>query len=263
MAVRVRRCRFGWDKMRLGGYPDDWDDRRKRVLERDGYECQRCGATDTTLQAHHRKPISKGGSHDLSNLETLCRACHAAEHPTKVIISQALAENRRLRMKYRSASGTRVRELDPYGMAMHEGIQYLVGHDYYRDEIRIFRPKRIESVELQSESFDPPTEWNTEAYLADEMGYRRTAKGGGNGCFIATAAYETPAASEIDVLRAFRDDVLAESRLTRWTIPTYYRLSPLVARWISQSEGRRRVVRQYLVGPAVRWIPRLWNVRDD
>ena len=58
--------------MRTGEYPDDWDERRKQVLERDGYECQEYGATDTTLHVHHLTPISEGGSHNLSNLETLC-----------------------------------------------------------------------------------------------------------------------------------------------------------------------------------------------
>lgn len=243
--------------VRWGDYPDDWDERRKRVLDRDGYECQRCGESDTELHVHHRTSISAGGSHELSNLETICRSCHAAEHPTKVTLSEALANNKRLRMKYRSSNGTRVRELDPYGMAMHEGIQYLVGHDYYRDEVRIFRPTRIEWAETCSESFTPPSDWDTEQYLADEMGFQRTAD---SGCFIATAAYGSPTEPEIDTLRRFRDNVLSESRATKWLIPTYYTLSPPVARWISQNEARRRYVRRFFVSPAVWTVRRIWNI---
>lgn len=60
-------------------YPDDWSDRRERVLRRDGYRCRKCGARGTqsggsaTLHVHH----VDGASPDLSNLVTLCAACHA------------------------------------------------------------------------------------------------------------------------------------------------------------------------------------------
>lgn len=247
--------------MRWGEYPDDWDQRRERVLERDGYECQRCGASDSGLQVHHRTPISEGGGHELGNLETVCRSCHAEEHPVKVAISTALNDNKRLRMKYHSSSGTRVRELDPYGMTMHEGIQYLVGYDYYREEIRIFRPTRIEWAEPLSETFTPPSNWDTSAYLADEMGYQRTTD---TGCFIATAAYGTPTASDIDILRAFRDTVLASSRVTRWTIPLYYKISPPIARWIERSDRRQRFVREFIVSPAVQIVDWIWpNLLDS
>ena len=67
------------------GYPDDWDRRRKKVYQRDGYQCQRCGASgggsgNAELHAHHKVPKSKGGSHRLSNLTTLCSDCHSQVH---------------------------------------------------------------------------------------------------------------------------------------------------------------------------------------
>lgn len=66
-------------------YPADWDDRRRKVYQRDGYECQLCHAQggqvgDTELHAHHVTPISEGGSHDLDNLVTLCKSCHNDQH---------------------------------------------------------------------------------------------------------------------------------------------------------------------------------------
>lgn len=93
--------------MRTGEYPDDWDKRRKQVLERDGYECQDCGATDKPLHVHHVTPISEGGNHNLSNLEALCESCHAKEHPVQTRLRSAVSENTRIRMKYHSYSGTR------------------------------------------------------------------------------------------------------------------------------------------------------------
>ena len=89
-----------------------------------------------------------------------------------------------------------------------------------------------------------------------------TDSGGDSRCFVATAAYGTPTADEIDVLRSFRDEVLARSALTRWTIPTYYRLSPPVARWIARDERRRRLARRYVVGPAVRAVDALMSLEE-
>lgn len=63
------------------GYPDDWDDRRKAVYQRDGYSCQMCGIGGgkkggATLDVHHIMPKSKGGQHQPHMLLTLCRYCH-------------------------------------------------------------------------------------------------------------------------------------------------------------------------------------------
>lgn len=69
-------------------YPLDWNSRRKKVYRRDGYECQNCGAIggkkgNAELHAHHVVPKSKGGSHDTSNLVTVCKECHNAVHGSK------------------------------------------------------------------------------------------------------------------------------------------------------------------------------------
>ena len=71
-------------------YPNDWDERRRDVYRRDGYICQHCGAGGgrkgySELHAHHIVPISQGGSHDKSNLVTLCAECHQKVHPDKNI----------------------------------------------------------------------------------------------------------------------------------------------------------------------------------
>lgn len=60
------------------GYPKDWNERRQRVLLRDGYQCVLCGSqlSLTTGHIHHvvRKSVSK--DHDYKNLVSLCKACH-------------------------------------------------------------------------------------------------------------------------------------------------------------------------------------------
>lgn len=72
-------------------------------------------------------------------------------------------------------------------------------------------------------------------------------------CFIATAAYGTPTAEEIDVLREFRDVVLAQSSAGSRFVTLYYQLSPPVAEVISESALLRTLTRELLVDPVV-WI---------
>lgn len=63
----------------------------KRVLERDGWRCQKCGVLKD-LQAHHRKHRSQLGDDSLSNLVTLCAYCHMEEHG-QLSYTRAAAKN--------------------------------------------------------------------------------------------------------------------------------------------------------------------------
>ncbi|MCP1673778.1 subtilisin family serine protease [Natronocella acetinitrilica] len=76
-------------------------------------------------------------------------------------------------------------------------------------------------------------------------------------CFIATAAYGTPMAEEIQALRAFRDDVLQQHRLGRWFIHGYESLSPPVAAVIAE-RPRLRALTRLLLRPVV-GAARLWQ----
>jgi uncharacterized repeat protein (TIGR02543 family) len=73
------------------------------------------------------------------------------------------------------------------------------------------------------------------------------------GCFIATAAYGTPTAEQIDVLREFRDVVLLKSPTGSRFVALYYRLSPPIADYIARSDLLRTLVRELLIDPIV-WI---------
>ena len=72
-------------------------------------------------------------------------------------------------------------------------------------------------------------------------------------CFIATAAYGTPTAEEIDVLREFRDKVLLRSTVGAQFVALYYQLSPPVADFIASNELLKTLVRELLVDPIV-WV---------
>ena len=73
------------------------------------------------------------------------------------------------------------------------------------------------------------------------------------GCFVATAAYGTSTAEQIDVLREFRDEVLLKNTLGSVSVALYYRLSPPVADFIAGNEAVRTLVRELLVDPIV-WL---------
>jgi hypothetical protein len=73
----------------------------------------------------------------------------------------------------------------------------------------------------------------------------------GCGCFIATAAYGTDTAREIDILREFRDTVLLPNSLGAKFVSLYYKISPPIADFISQHEVLRTAVRVGFVDPIV------------
>jgi len=84
----------------------------------------------------------------------------------------------------------------------------------------------------------------------------------GCGCYIATAAYGTDTARELDILREFRDTVLLPNSLGAKLVSFYYKTSLPIADFISQHEVLRTVVRVSFVDPIVRilsWTQGLWS----
>ena len=65
-------------------------------------------------------------------------------------------------------------------------------------------------------------------------------------CFISTAAFGSDMANEVVLFRKFRDQVLLKTSSGKWFVKTYYKYSPPLADFISQSEFLRAVVRTIL-----------------
>ena len=71
-------------------------------------------------------------------------------------------------------------------------------------------------------------------------------------CFIATAAYGSPLAAEVQMLRGVRDSLLRKSVLGELAVEAYYTFGPAAAGVISESELLRATARE-LIAPIVRY----------
>jgi len=93
----------------------------------------------------------------------------APTDPSLIAAAQeAVAEKRRLRLKYLSPTAGRVieRRVDPYGIFLRRGFWYLYGYCHLRKETRLFRMDRIELIEMPESGagpeFDPPPGFSIE-----------------------------------------------------------------------------------------------------
>ncbi len=72
----------------------------------------------------------------------------------------------------------------------------------------------------------------------------------GEECFVATAAYGSPLAPQLGILRAFRDQFLKTNKWGQWFVEKYYIYGPSLAQKIKRHDSARAVVRGAL-GPVV------------
>ena len=83
--------------------------------------------------------------------------------------------------------------------------------------------------------------------------------GGGGGCFIATAAFGSPLAPQVQLLREVRDRYLLPWAPGRMVVRAYYATSPPIAEFMRQSGALRAIARLSLM-PIVGWAAiGLWS----
>lgn len=82
---------------------------RKRVFERDGGICAKCGRFDAKWEHDHIVALWSGGKDDLDNSQTLCRRCHlgksVGETPVRAKTDR-LRERHRLTQRRRAIQRT-------------------------------------------------------------------------------------------------------------------------------------------------------------
>jgi len=93
-------------------------------------------------------------------------------------------------------------------------------------------------------AFDEGELWAETTFTVIDTGTPRPPR---TGCFIATAAYGTPMAEEVQILRDFRDEYLLTNALGQVFVDFYYGTSPRIAEFITDHPGLKPIVRAGLV----------------
>jgi 5-methylcytosine-specific restriction endonuclease McrA len=73
----MKRVRPKGTRIKLS--PDEYEELRIQVLQRDGWRCQVCGSF-RNLEVHHQVFRSQLGDDSEVNLITLCNSCHLNTH---------------------------------------------------------------------------------------------------------------------------------------------------------------------------------------
>jgi len=78
---------------------------------------------------------------------------------------------------------------------------------------------------------------------------RANFEGAGSRCCVATAAYGTPMAEEIEILREFRDEYLLTNPVGKGLVEFYYKVSPPMAEFITEHPSLKPIVKVGLLPP--------------
>lgn len=144
----------------------NWSKVRDYILKRDNYTCQSCGLKNN-LTVDHIIQLSRGGTNNSENLQTLCRYCHEKKDNRKIfdrdfdhndnygsktlnnpkiqILENAIRSSSKVKIKYTDINqNITYREILPKHFTKEHGINYLIAFCNLRDEKRTFRISRIE-----------------------------------------------------------------------------------------------------------------------
>lgn len=135
------------------------------------------------------------------------------------------------------------------GEALTDDIALIRDIQGSRTDTLILNPILAEDEGEYHSVYLPESLLNTGLVQTEPFTLRQTtsASSSSDTCFIATAAFGTPLAGEIDVLRGFRDDHLLGSYVGMAAVDSYYRVSPPIADFISRNELSKTMVRVMIV----------------
>jgi predicted outer membrane repeat protein len=117
--------------------------------------------------------------------------------------------------------------------------------------VDVVKPSLFAPYTMKADDGNNPPAWPWLALLAAILGISLLGggddDGGGGPCFIATAAYGTPMAADVDTLRGLRDQYLLGSAAGTAFVDAYYRVSPAIAGVVSEHPALAAAIRLALV----------------
>lgn len=151
-------------------YPPDWKERVHKLKEVTRGNCAQCGSYNN-LHAHHKTPLSRGGSNRLDNLILLCDSCHKNQHNTDAFsgsasspamgdriknITYAISAKRTIEFLYKKPTDAQYskRVVTPYKLknVAHENTNgatlCVEGFCHKRQESRTFALKRMKNLKV-------------------------------------------------------------------------------------------------------------------
>lgn len=85
-------------------------------------------------------------------------------------VAMAQVERQRLTIQYRSWEGNETtRQVDVYGLVQHLGAWYAVGWCHLREDVRVFRLDRIQSLATEPATFDLPVNFDARGHVARSL----------------------------------------------------------------------------------------------
>ncbi len=115
-------------------------------------------------------PLSLAYARQLEDLFSVGLGPHKTyrqHRETIELLTRALDERRTVQMRYYTASRNRTarREVDPYCLRYVEGALYLIAHDHWRRDVRVFAVERIRSLILTDHPYQMPLGFDPDAYM--------------------------------------------------------------------------------------------------
>ena len=82
LQVDISQVKVSHDELTQNGRIQFKELTRHYIFQKFRYRCADCGATnkETTLHIDHIKPLARGGTNHISNLQVLCERCNLVKH---------------------------------------------------------------------------------------------------------------------------------------------------------------------------------------
>jgi predicted DNA-binding transcriptional regulator YafY len=98
------------------------------------------------------------------------RAAARPDPGTTSALVQACSDRRRVRLGYRSESGSEwVAEVDPWAIVVRHGRWYVLCHSLAADALRAYRIDRVSEIEVLDNTFTPPADLDPVALLEEHL----------------------------------------------------------------------------------------------